>query len=52
YRLIYKVIPFKKRPFPPLIREYNNNYFILVKLGIPCYYKNFLKITESSIFNK
>ncbi|OHE98575.1 hypothetical protein CORC01_06196, partial [Colletotrichum orchidophilum] len=52
YRLIYKIILFKKRPFLPFIKEYNNNYFILIKLGILYYYKIFLKIAELSIFNK
>ncbi|OHF04345.1 hypothetical protein CORC01_00197, partial [Colletotrichum orchidophilum] len=52
YRFIYKVIPSKKRPFLPFIKEYNNNYFILIKLSILCYYKIFLKIIKLSIFNK
>ncbi|OHE94823.1 hypothetical protein CORC01_09841, partial [Colletotrichum orchidophilum] len=52
YRLIYKIIPFKKRPFLSFIKEYNNNYFILIKLSILYYYKIFLKITELLIFNK
>ncbi|OHE98084.1 hypothetical protein CORC01_06598, partial [Colletotrichum orchidophilum] len=50
--LIRKIIPFKKRPFLPLIKKYSNNYSILIKLNIPYYYKIFLKITKSSIFNK
>ncbi|OHE94536.1 hypothetical protein CORC01_10169, partial [Colletotrichum orchidophilum] len=43
YRFIYKIIPFKKRPFLPFIKKYNNNYFISVKLSISYYYKIFLK---------
>ncbi|OHE97831.1 hypothetical protein CORC01_06866 [Colletotrichum orchidophilum] len=43
---------FKKRPFLSFIKKYNNNYFILIKLNIPYYYKIFLKIIKSSIFNK
>ncbi|OHF00705.1 hypothetical protein CORC01_04022 [Colletotrichum orchidophilum] len=43
---------FKKRPFLSFIKEYNNNYFILVKLSILYYYKIFLKITELLTFNK
>ncbi|OHF00770.1 hypothetical protein CORC01_03844, partial [Colletotrichum orchidophilum] len=52
YRLIYKIILFKKKPFLLFIKEYNNNYFISIKLSIPYYYKTFLKIIELLTFNK
>ncbi|KAK1673154.1 hypothetical protein BDP55DRAFT_557118, partial [Colletotrichum godetiae] len=52
YRFICKVIPSSKRLFPLLIKEYNNNYSISVKFSILCYYKIFLKIAKSLIFNK
>ncbi|KAK1498424.1 hypothetical protein CCUS01_12781, partial [Colletotrichum cuscutae] len=50
--LIYKIIILKKRPFPSFIKEYNNRYFILIKLSIPYYYKVFLKIANLITFNK
>ncbi|KAK1460464.1 hypothetical protein CCUS01_08982, partial [Colletotrichum cuscutae] len=50
--LIHKVIPFKKRPFSSLIKEYSNKYSILVKLSIPYYYKIFVKIANLVTFNK
>ncbi|KAH6984227.1 hypothetical protein BKA56DRAFT_481078, partial [Ilyonectria sp. MPI-CAGE-AT-0026] len=52
YYLAYKAILTGKNLFPEPLRNYSNNYSVLIKLGIPCYYKVYLKLGSAILFIK
>ncbi|KAH6984186.1 hypothetical protein BKA56DRAFT_481391, partial [Ilyonectria sp. MPI-CAGE-AT-0026] len=52
YYLAYKIILTEKNPFLKPFRNCSNNCLVLIKLGISCYYKVYLKLSFTILFIK